>query len=159
MYVCNVYMYAISVRMLVWVCGYVCNVNSVRKLCVCMGMCELLGIRAEVEFARIWAETEVESSSTARIFRPLRILTSHNGSQNPHRREYSARWGFCEPLWACIGLRRHLTLQNQYPERRRRSDTTNTVLPAPTFAEALDHAEDFANRYGLPPWPLRRIQD
>ena len=25
--------------MLVSVCGYVCNVNSVRKLCVCMGMC------------------------------------------------------------------------------------------------------------------------
>ena len=127
-------------------------------MCMYGYVCELLGIRAEVEFARIWAEMEVESSSTARIFPPLRILTSHNGSQNPHRREYSARRGFCEPLWACIGLRLHLTLQKQYPERRRRSDTTNIVLPASNFAEALDHAEDFANRYGLPPWPLWRIQ-
>ena len=39
MYVCNVYMYVIGVRLLVWVCGYVRNVNSVRKLYVCMGMC------------------------------------------------------------------------------------------------------------------------
>ena len=138
MYVCNVYMYAIGVRMLVWVCGYVCNVNSVRKLCVCMGMC-----------VNSWG---FEQRWNLRGFEPRRRWN------HPQRREYSARQGFCEPLWACIGLRLHLTLQKQYPERRRRSDTTNIVLPASNFAEALDHAEDFANRYGLPPWPLWRIQ-
>ena len=71
MYVCNVYMYAIGVRMLVWVCGYVCNVNSVRKLCVCMGMC-----------VNSWG---FEQRWNLRGFEPRRRWN------HPRRREYSAR--------------------------------------------------------------------